>query len=89
MDNVDSCEETKEDQEYDNEKDIEDEKDMVMQRNKLQKQGNVILRRKSKGNPLYRKSKLFWMFRKHIKSNNIFKKPIFHRLISLDYSPLV
>lgn len=56
MDNIDSCEETKEDQEYDNEKDIEDEKETLMQRNKLQKQGNVILRRKSKGNPLYRKS---------------------------------
>lgn len=56
MDNIDACEETKEDQEYDNEKDIEDEKE-ILQRNKLQKQGNVILRRKSKGNLLYRKSK--------------------------------
>ncbi|XP_052739616.1 WD repeat and FYVE domain-containing protein 3 isoform X1 [Bicyclus anynana] len=50
---VDSCEETKE--EYDNEKDLEEEKELT-QRNKLQKQGNVVLRRKSKGNPLYRKS---------------------------------
>ncbi|KAJ2950075.1 hypothetical protein O0L34_g11414 [Tuta absoluta] len=48
---VDSCDEPK--QEYDNEKDVEDEKE---QKHKLEKQGNVVLRRKSKGNPLYRKS---------------------------------
>ncbi|XP_049867714.1 WD repeat and FYVE domain-containing protein 3 isoform X4 [Pectinophora gossypiella] len=47
---VDSCDEAK--QEYDNEKDLEVEKE----KSKLQKQGNVVLRRKSKGNPLYRKS---------------------------------
>ncbi|CAH2247052.1 jg23900 [Pararge aegeria aegeria] len=51
---VDSCEESKE--EYDNEKDLEGEKEIMAQRSKLQKQGNVVLRRKSKGNPLYRKS---------------------------------
>ncbi|XP_061381193.1 WD repeat and FYVE domain-containing protein 3 isoform X2 [Danaus plexippus] len=49
-----SCDETRED--YNNEKDYEDEKDGVTHRSKLQKQGNVVLRRKSKGNPLYRKS---------------------------------
>ncbi|CAH0714498.1 unnamed protein product, partial [Brenthis ino] len=51
---IDSCEETKE--EYDNEKDLEDEKENVTHRSKLHKQGNVVLRRKSKANPLYRKS---------------------------------
>ncbi|XP_059046581.1 WD repeat and FYVE domain-containing protein 3 [Achroia grisella] len=52
-DNIDSCDEAK--QEYDNEKDLDIEKDTI-NRSKLQKQGNVVLRRKSKGNPLYRKS---------------------------------
>lgn len=52
-DHVDSCDEAK--QEYDNEKDLELEKED--RRSKLQKQGNVVLRRKSKTNPLYRKSK--------------------------------
>lgn len=52
---IDSCDEAK--QEYDNEKDLDAEKDGAAHRNKLQKQGNVVLRRKSKGNPLYRKSK--------------------------------
>ncbi|XP_068632967.1 WD repeat and FYVE domain-containing protein 3 isoform X2 [Battus philenor] len=51
---IDSCEETRND--YDNEKDVEEEKESVTHRSKLQKQGNVVLRRKSKGNPLYRKS---------------------------------
>ncbi|XP_050561954.1 WD repeat and FYVE domain-containing protein 3 isoform X1 [Spodoptera frugiperda] len=51
---VDSCDEAKQEQEYDNEKDLDAEKDV--HRNKLQKQGHVMLRRKSKGNPLYRKS---------------------------------
>lgn len=58
---VDSCEETKE-EEYDNEKDLEDEKDNITHRSKLQKQGNVVLRRKSKANPLYRKSKFYYNF---------------------------
>ncbi|XP_053612398.1 WD repeat and FYVE domain-containing protein 3 isoform X1 [Plodia interpunctella] len=48
---IDSNEETKG---YDNEKDLEGDKEIV--RNKLQKQENVVLRRKSKGNPLFRKS---------------------------------
>ncbi|CAH0406921.1 unnamed protein product [Chilo suppressalis] len=51
---VDSCYEAK--QEYDNEKEAETERDGAMCKSKLQKQGNVVLRRKSKGNPLYRKS---------------------------------
>lgn len=50
---IDSCEEAKQD--YDNDKDLDTEKEI--QKSKLQKQGNVVLRRKSKGNPLYRKSK--------------------------------
>ncbi|XP_026315295.1 WD repeat and FYVE domain-containing protein 3 isoform X1 [Hyposmocoma kahamanoa] len=49
---IDSCDEAKQD--YDNDKDLDTEKEM--QKSKLQKQGNVVLRRKSKGNPLYRKS---------------------------------
>ncbi|KAG6445369.1 hypothetical protein O3G_MSEX003892 [Manduca sexta] len=51
---IDSCDEVK--QEYDNEKDMESEKENITHRSKLQKQGNVVLRRKSKANPLYRKS---------------------------------
>ncbi|XP_050346639.1 WD repeat and FYVE domain-containing protein 3 isoform X1 [Nymphalis io] len=51
---IDSCEETKE--EYDNEKDLDEDKESITHRSKLQKQGNVVLRRKSKTNPLYRKS---------------------------------
>lgn len=54
---VDSCEETKE---YDNEKDLDEDKESATHKSKLQKQGNVVLRRKSKGNPLYRKSKIFY-----------------------------
>ncbi|XP_063360999.1 WD repeat and FYVE domain-containing protein 3 [Cydia amplana] len=46
---VDSCDEAKD---YDNDKDTETEKE----HRKLQKQGNVVMRRKSKGNPLFRKS---------------------------------
>ncbi|XP_047018830.1 WD repeat and FYVE domain-containing protein 3 isoform X2 [Helicoverpa zea] len=49
---IDSCDEAK--QEYNNDKDLDAEKDS--HRSKLQKQGHVMLRRKSKGNPLYRKS---------------------------------
>lgn len=52
---IDSCDEAK--QEYDNEKDLDIEKDDLAHKTKLQKQGHVMLRRKSKGNPLYRKSK--------------------------------
>lgn len=51
---IESCDESK--QVYDNEKDVEEEKENLTHRSKLQKQGNVVLRRKSKGNPLYRKS---------------------------------
>ncbi|CAG4982102.1 unnamed protein product [Parnassius apollo] len=51
---VDSCEETKED--YDNDKEIDEEKESLTHRSKLQKQDNIVLRRKSKANPLYRKS---------------------------------
>lgn len=51
---VDSCDEIKQD--YDNEKEVDDDKENLTHRCKLQKQGNVILRRKSKANPLYRKS---------------------------------
>lgn len=49
---VDSCDEAKS---YDNDKDNENEKETTHP--KLQKQGNVVMRRKSKGNPLFRKSK--------------------------------
>lgn len=53
---TDSCDEKS----YDNEKDVDEDKDdEVESRNKLQKQGNVVLRRKSKCNPLFRKSKWF------------------------------
>lgn len=58
---IDSCEETKE-EEYDNEKDLEGEKENLTHRSKLQKQEHVVLRRKSKANPLYRKSKRLSIF---------------------------
>ncbi|XP_073949629.1 WD repeat and FYVE domain containing 3 bchs isoform X5 [Choristoneura fumiferana] len=48
---VDSCDEAKC---YDNDKDNENENETSHP--KLQKQGNVVMRRKSKGNPLFRKS---------------------------------
>lgn len=44
---------------YDNEKGLE--KDSVTHRSKLQKQDNVVLRHKAKGNPIFRKSK--WCFK--------------------------
>ncbi|XP_072939310.1 WD repeat and FYVE domain-containing protein 3 [Epargyreus clarus] len=50
---VDSCEDTRED--YDNEA-VDADNEAVTHRSKLQKQGNVVLRRKSKGNLLFRKS---------------------------------
>ncbi|KOB73312.1 Uncharacterized protein OBRU01_10878, partial [Operophtera brumata] len=52
---IESCDEAG--PECDNEKDIDTEKDDLRTHSKLQKQGNVVLRRKSKCNPLYRKSK--------------------------------
>lgn len=52
---IDSCDEAK--TENDNEKDLDTEKEDLGAHSKLTKQGNVVLRRKSKTNPLYRKSK--------------------------------
>ncbi|CAG4985996.1 unnamed protein product [Colias eurytheme] len=57
---VDSCEEMKnyeidsDEKDYDNEKGLD--KESHVQRNKLQKQEHVVLRHKSKGNPMFRKS---------------------------------
>lgn len=68
-DAIESCDEAK--TECDNEKDFDTEKD-DHKHSKLQKQGNVVLRRKSKTNPLYRKSKLFCNYRRYILYMNIF-----------------
>ncbi|XP_063625068.1 WD repeat and FYVE domain-containing protein 3 isoform X6 [Cydia splendana] len=50
---VDSCDEAKD---YDNDKDNDKDTETEKEHRKLQKQGNVVMRRKSKGNPLFRKS---------------------------------